>query len=134
MFKKIIIVIAAVLIMFSSLALAKGKYSIKTMTPEIKAAFHARKERFADLRALKASGAVGENNHGYVEVLKNEGQSSSITDEENRDRKVIYITIAQQNGLEGSLSTIESAFADVQREKAETGDKVQNEDGGWISK
>jgi uncharacterized protein YdbL (DUF1318 family) len=116
------------------LVFAAPKYSIKTMTPEVQSALDARKERFSELRDLKASGLIGENNKGYVEALKDDSKAQGVVAEENSNRKVIYKTIAEQNGLENALSTIESAFAEVQKEKAKAGDKVQNEDGGWITK
>lgn len=133
MFKKILSIML-VSVLASGLAWAQGKYSIKQMTPEVQQALSSRKDRFSELRSFKSSGAIGENNHGYVEVLKNDGQASSLAKAENRDRKVVYQTIAQQNGLEDALSTIEAAFADVQREKAESGDKIQTEDGQWVNK
>ena len=133
MLKKITLLMITVTF-FTVYAWGSSPYSIKIMTPEVQQALSARKDRFADLRALKSSGAIGENNHGYVEVLKNEGQAQSIVAQENSDRGVIYKTIAQQNGLEGALSTIESAFVQVQSEKAESGDKIQTQDGCWVTK
>ena len=133
MFKKTAILIV-MMIMVSAVAWGGSKYSIKTMTPEVQQALNARKDRFSELRSLKSSGVIGENNHGYVEVLKSDSNAMSIASQENRDRKVVYQTIAEQNGLEGALSTIESAFAQVQNDKAESGDKIQNADGSWAVK
>ena len=119
---------------FSAPVLADAKYSIKQMTSEVQAALNNRRDRFNQLRQLKSSGAIGENNKGYVEVLKAEGDAQSIADAENQDRHVIYQTIAEQNGLENAIGTIESVFAQVQEDKAEAGDRVQGQDGGWITK
>ncbi len=113
---------------------AEGKYDIKQMTPEVQDALNDRRDRFDQLRALKSSGIVGENNRGYVEALKQEGSAGDIVTAENRDRKVIYQTIAEQNGLENAISTIESVFAQVQRDKAEPGEQIQTEDGRWVAK
>ena len=113
---------------------AEGKYSIKQMTLQVQGALDGRRDRFDQLHGLKVSGAVGENNHGYVEVLKNEGGASNVVDAENRDRKVIYQTIAEQNGLENDLAAIESVFAQVQRDKAAAGEQIQMEDGHWAAK
>lgn len=131
MFKKIFMLLTVVML---GASLAWAGYSIKSMTPEVKEALEGRKERFAELRALKTSGAIGENNRGYVEALKAEGNVKTVVAQENRDRRVIYQTIAQQNGLEGALSTIESAFAQVQADKAESGDRIQQSNGAWIVK
>ncbi len=127
-------VFALFLLSLSSPVVAAGKYAIKQMTPSIQSALDNRRERFEDLRALKSSGSIGENNHGYVEVLVIQGNVEGMVAAENKDRKIIYQTIAEQNELEDAIATIESVFAQVQRDKAEAGDKVQGEDGQWISK
>ena len=136
MFKKLIML--SICLLCSTLtwnnASAQAKYSIKTMTPEVQQALDGRRDRFDQLRQLKSSGFIGENNHGYVEVLKDEGDAATIASSENRDRKLIYQAIADQNGLEGAIGTIESVFAQVQRNKAESGERVQAESGNWITK
>ena len=113
---------------------AEGKYDIKEMTPEVKTALEDRRSRFDQLKSLKAKGLVGENNRGYVEALGNDSAAGSLVDSENNDRRVIYKTIEVQNNLSGALGTIEKVFAQVQRDKASPGDKVQDEDGRWVTK
>jgi uncharacterized protein YdbL (DUF1318 family) len=113
---------------------AEGKYQIKQMTPEVNSALENRRSRFDQLRDLKSKGIVGETNRGYVKAIESIGDAESLVQAENDDRKIIYKTIAQQNGLEGALETIEKVFAQVQRDKAESGDKVQQEDGSWTTK
>ncbi len=130
--KKIILFLTV--LMLSTVAWAEGKYSIKQMTPQVQSALNDRRDRFDQLRVLKSSGVVGENNHGYLEALKQEGSAGDIVAAENRDRKVIYQAIAEQNGLENAISTIESVFAQVQRDKADPGDQIQTEDGRWVAK
>ena len=127
-------ILCALAVMLAVPVFAEGKYSIKQMTSEVQGALDNRHDRFDQLHALKASGAVGENSHGYVEVLKAEAGADAIAVAENSDRKVIYQTIAQQNGLEDAVATIESVFAQVQRDKAAVGDQVQEEDGHWVTK
>ena len=133
MLRKIVITAVCTILCFvgGRFSFAEAKYAIKEMTPEVKGALDNRRDRFDKLRELKASGAIGENNHGYVEVLKKEGDGQSIADAENKDRKVIYQTIAEQNGLDNAIATIETVFAQVQRDKAEAGDRIQLEDGTW---
>ncbi len=128
------ILLVVMIVVISNGAWAQGKYSIKEMTPAVKQALDGRRDRFSQLRSLKAAGIIGENNQGYVEVLSSDASASGIASQENEDRKLIYQAIAKQNGLEGALSTIESAFAQVQRDKAEAGDKIQTQDGAWIKK
>ena len=115
-------------------ASAQAQYEIKEMTPEVKTSLDNRKARFEQLKALKSAGVVGENNHGYVEVLKDESGAKELADSENKDRRMIYKTIEEQNHLSGAIATIEKVFAQVQRDKAGAGDKIQNEQGDWIAK
>jgi uncharacterized protein len=114
---------------------AAGAYDIKEMTPPVKAALEGRKARYADLKALKKQGAVGETNRGYVKALEAVSGAGDIAEAENADRKVIYKAILEQNGLlESELVTVEKVFAQVQRDKAESGEKIQDEGGAWIVK
>lgn len=124
----------SVILSFPRHIFAEGKYDIKEMTPEVKAALENRRSRFDQLKSLKAQGIVGENNRGYVEVLKNDPSVRSLVESENNDRRVIYKTIEVQNDLFGARETIEKVFAQVQRDKANPGDKTQTEDGVWVVK
>ncbi|MBP9854018.1 MAG: YdbL family protein [Candidatus Omnitrophica bacterium] len=111
-----------------------AEYNIKQMTPGVTAALESRRARYDQLQDYKKQGLIGENNQGYVTVLKAQGDVASIVDSENTDRKVIYETIAEQNELSGAVNTIEKVFARVQRDKAQSGDKIQLENGNWVSK
>ena len=112
-----------------------GSYDIKEMTPDVKAALDGRRERNEQLRTLKAQGFIGENNHGYVQVLKPSSEAEALASTENKDRELIYKTIVAQNDLPAdALGTVESVFAQVQRDKATTGDTLENESGQWITK
>ena len=114
---------------------AQGTYDIKQMTPQVKSALESRKTRFGELKALKAQGFVGENNRGYVETLGGGAYVMGLVADENKDRKFVYRTIVEQNGLsEDALTTVESVFAGVQRDKANAGDKVQDAGGNWMTK
>jgi uncharacterized protein YdbL (DUF1318 family) len=116
-------------------SMAYAAYDIKTMTPQVKAALEGRKERFSSLKQLKAQGAVGENNRGYVEVLGGNSSAKALVSAENADRKAIYEAIVEQNELgSGALATVEAVFAGVQRDKAESGEQVQSPSGKWSSK
>lgn len=115
-------------------AWAEAKYSLKEITPDVNTALEARRARYNDLAALKAKGTIGENNRGYLEVLVPDPAAQALVEAENKDRKTVYTAIAEQNGLTGQLETIEKVFADVQREKAKPGDKIQNPDGQWVAR
>lgn len=122
-------------VIMAGTVLAAGAYDIKQMTPQVQAALEGRKQRFAQLKSLKAQGVLGENNRGYVEVLGASADARALVDEENRDRKAIYEAIVVQNNLgKGALITVEGVFAEVQRQKASAGDRIQNQSGEWATK
>lgn len=128
------IMLSALMVLVALPVFAEAKYSIKQMTPEVQSALNARRDRFSELRDFKANGVIGETSKGYVQVLTEESGAKELVAAENENRKVIYSTIAEQNGLEAEQGTIEKVFAAVQREKAEAGDKIQTEDGQWTTK
>ena len=112
-----------------------GQYDIKEMTPPIQQALSGRQSRFGDLQSLKTSGAVGEDNQGYIKVLNDLPGASQITAAENGDREIIYNAIVSQNGLSSDgLSQVQAVFAEVQRDKARSGDSIQLPSGEWTKK
>jgi uncharacterized protein YdbL (DUF1318 family) len=126
-------ILAAVLLLGG--ATAQASYDLKERTPAVTAALEGRRDRFSEIKDLKARGALGENNRGYVEVLSGGGDVRSVANAENADRKVIYQAIVEQNGLGASaLATVEGVFAGVQRDKAENGERVQEANGKWVTK
>lgn len=117
-----------------NIASAAEKYTIKEMTPEVMSALENRRSRYDELAELKQQGKVGENNRGYVEAFSDAGDVQKLVDAENRDRKIIYQTIAEQNNLREAIGTIERIFAQTQRDNAEPGGRIQTEDGRWTVK
>ncbi|MDP8266401.1 MAG: DUF1318 domain-containing protein [Candidatus Aceula meridiana] len=113
---------------------AAEKYTIKEMTPEVMSALEDRRSRYDELQRIKQQGKAGENNRGYVDAFSDEADVKRLVDLENKDRKIIYQTIARQNNLESAIATIEKVFAQTQRDNAEPGEKIQLEDGQWSTK
>ena len=113
-----------------------AKYDIKEMTPAIQQALSSRQNRYNEIQALKAQGALGENKSGYLEVLAAAGNADGLASAENSDRRVIYQAIVEQNQLGGAdgLEKVEEVFADVQRDKARSGDSIQLPSGEWTKK
>jgi uncharacterized protein YdbL (DUF1318 family) len=110
-------------------------YDFKTMTPEIEQALKNRQARYYQLQGFKQEGVIGEDNKGYVTSLKDDSAAAGLTADENRDRRVIYEALAEQNMLGGAgLLEVQKAFAEVQRDKAGSGDMVQSPDGNWKKK
>ncbi len=130
--KKIIVLL--LLCVLVSPVWAQAKYSIKQMTPEVQSALNNRRDRFEQLRSLKATGDVGENANGYVVGIKSSSAADALVNAENNDRRIIYQTIADQNGLSSDIAAIEKVFGQVQADKAQPGDKIQAEDGSWSAK
>jgi len=130
----IFVVLSAVILFYSPSMSFAGQYDLKEMTPEVQAALDSRRDRFEELRQFKNQGIIGENNRGYVEVLGDDPAAESLVQAENRDRKIVYTTVEKQNNLTDALETIEKVFAQVQREKVQPGDKIQTEDGQWVTK
>ena len=132
--KKILILNLGIIVMLAGVCLAESKYSIKQMTPEVESALESRRSRYDQLADFKKRGMIGENNQGYVEFLQGDVDARALAEAENNDRRIIYRTIAEQNDLKDAIATIEKIFAQVQRDKAQPGEKIQQEDGAWTSK
>ena len=112
-----------------------ANYDYKTMTPEIEQALKNRQARYYQLQNLKQEDVIGENNKGYVTDLKGNPAAATVTAAENRDRRVLYEALAEQNNLGGTgLLEIQKAFAAVQLEKAGPGEMVQSQSGDWKRK
>lgn len=103
-------------------------------SPLVKQIADAMKARHPQLEALKATGAVGENNRGFVEVVdpgafaspeaENEGQR--LVAAENEDRRALYKEVARLNSADGvTVSTVEAVYALKRLERATSGQKVQ---------
>lgn len=110
-------------------------YDYKTMTPDIEKALKNRQARYQQLQSLKQEGVIGENNKGYVTDLKNDAAATALTADENRDRRVLYEALVEQNKLGSTgLLEVQKAFAEVQKEKAGAGDMIQGSSGDWKKK
>lgn len=128
-------ILTAVFLLFVSLNAQAAQYDIKQMTPEVSQAIANRQSRYDRIQALKSTGRIGENKSGYIEALDGFAEAQSLAEQENRDRKVIYQTIAEQNNLGAAgFNIIESVFAEVQREKTQPGESMQLPSGEWVKK
>jgi uncharacterized protein YdbL (DUF1318 family) len=81
---------------------------------------------------LKAQGIVGEDNQGYLAVLKNAGKQQEVVDAENQDRRKIYAAIAKQQGTTPALVGQRRAMKIAQ--KADPGTMIQDASGSWQQK
>jgi uncharacterized protein YdbL (DUF1318 family) len=90
------------------------------------------KQRLAKIDELKASGAIGENNRGFVEVRDGGGGAADVVAAENRDREAVYAAIAKQAG--SSADRVGRARARHIAAASAPGVWLQREDGGWYKK
>lgn len=90
------------------------------------------RERLPQVDALKAAGAIGEDNRGFLSVREAQGDASSVVSAENADRRVVYQSIAKQTG--STPETVGKARARQIAAQSASGVWLQAEDGRWYQK
>ncbi len=90
------------------------------------------RQRLPAIVALKTAGVVGENNQGYLTILKPSTDKKDLVDAENQDRRTIYEAIAKQQKTTSELVGQRRALQIA--EKADPGEWIQNAKGGWARK
>lgn len=88
--------------------------------------------RRAEVASLKLSGAVGENNQGYLEVRDGGGNAAAVSSAENSDRGVLYAEAAKLTGK--SPAEVGKARAREIAANSAPGVWIQREDGNWQKK
>jgi uncharacterized protein YdbL (DUF1318 family) len=112
-----------------------GSYDLKEITPAVKQALENRQARYSQLQSLKQKGAVGEDNKGFVADLGRDPQAAAMVSSENRDRRIIYQALVDQNKLgSAGMTEVQKVFAEVQRDKASSGEYIQTPAGEWSRK
>lgn len=112
-----------------------GSYDLKEITPAVKQALENRQARYSQLQSLKQKGAVGEDNKGFVADLGRDPQAAAMVNSENRDRRIIYQALVDQNKLgSAGMTEVQKVFAEVQRDKASSGEYIQTPAGEWSRK
>lgn len=96
---------------------------------DIKARMHA---RLSEIVALKEAGVVGENNQGYLTVIKPPTDKQALIEAENQDRRTIYEAIAKKQNTTPEL--VGSRRAMQIAEKADPGSWIQDAHGKWVKK
>lgn len=113
-------------------------YAQEGLSPEVEKAALNRKARRDALSGYEAKGVIGENKSGYVEIR---GSGDSIAQDlvsaENADRRVIYQSVADKNGV--SVSEVERLYAKRLQQDAPSGAPIEalNEPTGsyaWTTK
>ncbi len=90
-------------------------------------------QRLPAIDALKAEGAVGENNRGFLEVPPaGKAGTGNVLSDENRDREAVYALIAQQTGA--TPEAVGKARARQIANGSKAGVWIQEENGQWKKK
>ncbi len=90
-------------------------------------------QRLPKLDALKAAGALGENNAGLLEVRDAKAAGvATLAAEENKDRTTVYAALAKQTGT--SADQVARARAKKIAEISPKGVWVQDDKGAWAKK
>ena len=88
--------------------------------------------RLPAIVALKAAGVVGENNQGYLTVLKPPTDKQALIDAENQDRRIVYDDIAKKKNTSPELVGRRRAMQIAK--KADPGFWIQDAKGKWVKK
>ncbi len=117
------------LILAALIALALPALSFSQETDALKARF---RDRLPALNSLKAQGAIGENNRGYVEPLGSAPDGQEVLQAENADRQTLYSSIAASTGTTPELVGQRRALQIAAQEPS--GHMLQDAQGHWIKK
>lgn len=93
---------------------------------------HRMSQRLPALDELKAKGAIGENNRGFVEVRAAAPNADSLVAAENGDREQVYAIIAKQTGA--TPDSVGRQRAKQIAANSRGGVWVQDESGKWSKK
>lgn len=88
-------------------------------------------DRKPTLDAMKASGAIGEGNDGYLHIRQKSADAGTVN-AENGDRKAVNSMIAKKEGT--TVEQVAKTAAKRLRDFAAPGHWVQKDDGSWQQK
>lgn len=90
-------------------------------------------QRIPEINALKAKGAVGENNHGFLEIRESkDAADTALVAAENKDRETAYTLLADQTKT--SFEQVSKARARQIAQGAPAGVWIQDIEGNWKKK
>lgn len=88
--------------------------------------------RIPAINSLMDTGAIGENNKGFLEYRSGSRPQQDVVNGENKDRDAVYKAIAQKEGASPVLVGERRARMIVQ--KGKKGRWYQKPDGTWFKK
>ena len=88
----------------------------------------------ADLATVKAQGLVGEQNNGYLGLVKGDAPPDvkALVADVNGQRKAQFKQIAAKNGI--AVEEAAKVFAREAAARTAPGNYIQNPAGGWVKK
>jgi uncharacterized protein len=89
-------------------------------------------ERLPQIDSMKAAGAIGEDNQGFVAVREARDNAGALVSAENADRRVVYDSIAKQTGA--PAETVGRQRAQQIAAQSAAGVWLQRPDGNWYRK
>lgn len=89
-------------------------------------------QRISQIDALKIQGAVGENNRGFLEARSGGSEVAAVVAAENKDREVVYATLAQKTG--STPEKVGQTRARYIAQHSTSGVWIQDESGQWKKK
>lgn len=124
-------------------ALAQGSVAAPEITnPAIRRIITSRGARVGEIDKYKGQGVLGENKDALLEArdlsslpLKERAAVQKLVREENADRERMFKEIAAATGADlSSLPQIQATYAETLRQRARSGEWIQNTDGKWQQK
>ncbi|QSX31392.1 YdbL family protein [Shewanella cyperi] len=85
-----------------------------------------------DLHQAKSMGYLGEQNDGYLGLVKANDEARAIMDEVNAKRRAHYQKIAAQNQI--STEDVAKLAAEKAIRAADKGEWIQDAKGNWLRK
>lgn len=118
--------LAAIALVFVTAPVAT---TLQAQDPAIKARMA---QRLPQIDTLKESGALGENNQGFLEVRENKDNAAAIAAAENADRRAVYEAIAARQRV--TVEEVGKTRARQIAQQSKGGVWVQDARGNWVKK
>ncbi|WP_155316908.1 YdbL family protein [Desulfosarcina alkanivorans] len=90
------------------------------------------KDRLPKIIELKAAGAIGEDNQGFLAFVGGKKPEEELVAAENNDRQRVYHAIARQQGTTAAVVGRRRALQIAKKAKA--GEWLQDAGGRWYQK
>lgn len=117
---------------FLTLVTVISSFAVVATADEMSAAQARIQARQREVATLKESGALGENNRGFLEVRGSAAGAGQLAQQENADREILYGVVAKRSNVPVEQVGRERAKSIAASSKS--GVWVQDEGGAWKKK